>query len=142
MCPSAATSPLRMQVPDGLVTQVQVRQLLHRRVDQGAGAHFADSDGATDVERKWRPRLAFVFPEHHQQCCGALVLISVWDDLLQSNPLVQPVGVGLYGQVVLLQLLEHFPGHGSSPLFLRSHSALQGGRGPTKALSLGVKPLM
>ena len=44
------TSPLRMQVPDGLVTQVQVRQLLHRRVDRGAGAHFAQSGGATDVE--------------------------------------------------------------------------------------------
>ena len=39
------TSPLRMQVPDGLVPQVQVRQLLHRRVDRGAGAHFAHSGG-------------------------------------------------------------------------------------------------
>ena len=52
-----------MQVPDGLVTQVQVRQLLRRRVDQGAGAHFADSDRATDVERKGGPRLALVFAE-------------------------------------------------------------------------------
>ena len=110
MRPSAvATSPLKMQVPDGLVTQVQVRQLLHRRVDQGAGAHFADSDGTTDVERKGGPRLALVFAEHHQQCSRALKFISIWDDLLQSNPLGQPVWGSLDGQVVLLQLSERLP---------------------------------
>ena len=39
-------SPLGMRVPDGLVLQVQVRQLLRRRMDRGAGAHFAHSGGA------------------------------------------------------------------------------------------------
>ena len=95
-----------MQVPDGLVTQAQVRQLLHRRVDWGAGVHLPDSDWAADVEREWCPRLALMLPEYHQHRCRSLELLSVWDDLFQSDPLVQPVGVGLHGQVVLLQLLE------------------------------------
>ena len=40
-----------MQVPDGLVTQAQVHQLLPRRMDRGAGVHFADSGGAADIEQ-------------------------------------------------------------------------------------------
>ena len=139
---SLVTSPLMMQVPDSLITQVQVSQFLRCGVDWWAGGHFPDPEGSTDVEGERCPGFALMLSEHYQHCSGSLELLSVWDDLLEADPLVQPVGVGLHGQFILFQPLEQLPGHGALPLPVRAHPALQVGWGPADALSLGVKPLV